>query len=142
MSYEPSLNELLEQTASAYELRDVLTGHGIPKDEPVICNIKKSDGEVVASYQIPPGTNEVPLTQTDLREDMLKILNQGEDGFGLVSAFPDTETSLFELSLDISTAQISERAVDLFSIEFGTRRCVPCSVCIPGDPRPSCSVAV
>ena len=108
MSYEPSLNELLEQTASAYELRDVLTGHGIPKDEPVICNITKSDGEVVASYQIPPGTNEVPLTQTDLKEDMLKILNQGEDGFGLVSAFPDTETSLFELSFNVGTAQIGQ----------------------------------
>lgn len=142
MSYEPSLNELLAQTANAYGLRDVLTGHGIPKDEPVICNITNSDGEVVASYQIPPGTNEVPLTQTDLKEDMLKILNQGEDGFGLVSAFPDTETSLFELSLDIDTAQISERAVDLSSMKFSMKQCVPCSVCIPGDRRSSCFVSV
>lgn len=111
MSYEPSLNELLEQTANAYGLRDVLTGHGIPKDEPVICNIK-SDGEVVASYQIPPGTNEVPLTPADLREDMLNVLNQGENEFGLVSAFPETQTSLFTLSLDISTVQIGEPAVE------------------------------
>jgi uncharacterized 2Fe-2S/4Fe-4S cluster protein (DUF4445 family) len=73
---------------------------------------------------------------------MLKILNQGEDGFGLVSAFPDTETSLFELSLDIGTAQISERAVDLSSMKLSMIKCVPCKICIPGDPRSSCFVSV
>ena len=137
MSYEPSLNELLEQTANAYGLRDVLTGHGIPKDEPVICNIKKSDGEVVASYQIPPGTNEVPLTQTDLREDMLNTLNQGESGFGFVSAFPDTETSCFELSFHTSTAQTALRAMGN-SVTLQMTKCTPCSKCIQGSTQPSC----
>jgi hypothetical protein len=113
---EPDQDSLLAQTvlnASGNRIRDALTRFGIPTKESVLLKIESADGKIVANCQIPPSSNEFPRAPlTNLREEILEIMNKGEEEIISRGEFPgtptpETLTSLLTFTLEIGTVKVN-----------------------------------
>ena len=142
---ESILYSLLEKTLIECNLRDVLKRHGISGEEIVRVDIE-SNNEIIASCHLPLNNTEtligsevpaqalaVPLT--NLREEVVEILNKGQDLHGLVEEleFYKPKSSLFRIIFNVGIIKIGDLKApkSVVALRFGYR--TPC------DPRECCA---
>lgn len=136
--YGTTLNSLLGKTLVEFKLRDVLKRYGIPGEETVRVDIESNDEIIACSYL--PLNNDEGLVQAPvaslikLREEIVEILNRGQDLFGLVEEleFYKPNSSLFKVHLNIGTAQVDDLKFSNLKIvaKFGYRSpCGPRECC-------------